>query len=186
MYDPWYLSATQSITRGLRRLSTSSFVALLCSTSPTLPPPSLPAFAGSLCHVSRSPLCVFLCSPYMPFFFFAPTTATYHLLSSQCLSASLFSHNSTDRGFSKTAKCFYMKGSFASHSWCGGGPACFHGGRGRCWCLRVTTVRLSSTLVPVGGTRAAGRYLMSNNLTLLNLDINKKYIYYASSRRFCS
>lgn len=29
-------------------------------------------------------------------------------------------------------KCFYNKKSFASHSWCGGVPACSH--RGRPWC----------------------------------------------------
>jgi len=56
-----------------------------------------------------------------------------------------------------------MKGSFASHSWCGGGPACFHRRRGRNWYLRVTTVRLSSSFVPLEGTYIVGRYFITKN-----------------------
>lgn len=83
--------------------------------------------------------------------------------------------NSTDSEFLKTAKCFYIKGSFASHSWCGGGPAYSHRRRGRDWCWRVTTVRLNSTLVPLGGTCIMGRNFTSNNLPLLKFNILKKY-----------
>lgn len=127
------------------------------------------------CFLSSTALRVFLsllrlCLHF--FFFFAPST--YHLsLFSSYLSAYFLSVNSTDSEFSKTAKCFYIKGSFASHSWCGGEPACSHRGRGRDWCWRATTVRLSSALVPLGGT-CTERYFMSNLPYLSLIFKNKK------------
>lgn len=97
--------------------------------------------------VSFSVLHTFLC-------FLPPLPNTSSLLG---ISQHLSFHIIAQTGFSKTAKCFYMKASFASHSWCGGGPACFHKRIGRNWCLRVTTVRSSSTLVPLGGACMVGR-----------------------------
>lgn len=79
---------------------------------------SLSTPTPSLHFLSASSQQFFLCSPYIPLFFFP------HYLTPSVFSVSLSTfHIIAQTGFSKTAKCFYMKTSFASHSWCGGGTA---------------------------------------------------------------
>lgn len=144
---------------GYSRCWLSALMLPFASLPPSLYYLSLCWFSLS-CFLSPCAISVFLCSPS-----FFPLPITFFLLrisqhfSFQCISK--------DSGFSKTAKCFHIKGSFASHSWCGGEPACSHRRRGRDWCWRVPTVRLSSTLFPLGGTCIVGRNFMNNNLPLL-------------------
>ena len=57
-----------------------------------------------------------------------------------------------------------------------------HRGRGRDWCGRVTTVRLSSTLVPLGGT-CSGNFLNKKKLPLLQCDIYLNGIFSLYSHR---
>lgn len=111
----WPLASEHHSINHTSTIGAVSFVASL----PISPSPSFP-FAGSVS-----------CPPLLSVSFSILPPPTYHLFSLPCLLLSFFSHNSTDRGFSKTAKGFYTKGSFASHSWCGGVLACFHKGRGR-------------------------------------------------------
>lgn len=133
-------------------------------------PPSLCHFflcSSSLsCFLSSSAFSVSLCSPSLPPSFF-PLFITFSLL---CIAQSFLSVNSTDSVFSKTAKCFYIKGSFASHSWCGGGPACSRRRRERRRCWRVTTVRLTALWFHME-EHASGRYSINNNMPLLKSDI---------------
>lgn len=126
-------------------------------------PGSVLGFFSVFSHaISPFPACLLLVCLSLfsihPCAFFSPLPNTFSLLG---ISQHLSFHIIAQTGFSKTAKCFYMKASFASHSWCGGGPACFHKRIGRNWCLRVTTVRSSSTLVPLGGTCMVGRFSLT-------------------------
>lgn len=172
MYDPWHLNATQSITHRLWRLSALGFASL---------PPSFPSFAhlslrsiSLSCFLSSPALSVFLCFPSKPPFYFSSSPPRTHAITSSLLHIarhlpSQWLAQTVDSQRQRNA--FTLRGSFASHSWCGGGPACTHRGRGRGWCWRVTTVRLSSTLVPLGRTCNVGRYFM-NNLPYLRLIFN--------------
>lgn len=66
-------------------------------------------------------------------------------------------------------QCFYIKASFASRSWCGGGPRAAMEGDGETSVCRGTTVRLSSALVPLGRTCVVGRNYFMNNWPNLSL-----------------
>lgn len=73
-------------------------------------------------------------------------------------------------------KCFYIKASFASRSWCGGGPrASVEGDRETSIC-RSTTVRLSSALVPLGRTCILWRNYFMNNLPYSSLIFKRDII----------
>lgn len=61
-------------------------------------------------------------------------------------------------------KRFYIKASFASRSWCGGGPRATAEGDRETGIRRGTTVRLSSTLVPLGRTCILWRNYFMNDL----------------------
>lgn len=100
MYDPWHLSATQSIIHQLWQLSAISFAAPL--------PPSIHRFSfdsiSLSCFLSSSARTVFLCSPSMP-------PLPLHYPSPSHFSVSLVFPSSdygTDSGFSKTAEWFYI------------------------------------------------------------------------------
>lgn len=95
----------------------------------------------------------------------APATPHHLLCSLQCSSVT-----SADSGFSKT--CFYIKASFASRSWCGGGPRATAEGDEE----TGTTVRLSSALVPLGRTRVVGRNYFMNNLPYSRLIFKRNII----------
>lgn len=102
----------------------------LAADPPASPPPP---HAHSSCHVPSPPLLSPLCVCVRGF-------SHYHLLFSRYLTASFPWLSSTDSEFSKTATCFYIRGSFASRSWCGGEPVYVHGGR-----ATDRRLRLSST-----------------------------------------
>ena len=148
-------------------------------------PTRLPSFArlslrsiSLSCFLSSPALRVFLCFPSKPPFFFPspspPPPPRTHAITSSLLRISRHLPSqwlAQTVGSQRQRNAFTLRGSFASHSWCGGGSACTHRGRGRGWCWRVTTVRLSSTLVPLGRTCTVGRHFM-NNLPYLRLIFN--------------
>lgn len=70
-------------------------------------------------------------------------------------------------------KCFYIKASFASRSWCGGGPHATAEGERETGVCRGTTVRLSSTLVLFGRTCILWRNYFINDLLYSSLIFKK-------------
>ena len=99
------------------------FLTLLCLSPTFLQHLSLCWFSLS-CFLSPCALSVFLCSP--SFFFSLPITSCL-LCTSQHLS---FQRIAQAVDSQRQQNAFTLRGSFASHSWCGGEPACSHRGRG--------------------------------------------------------
>lgn len=73
-------------------------------------------------------------------------------------------------------KCFYIKASFASRSWCGGGPRATAEGDRETSVCRGTTVRLSSALVPLGRTCILWRNYFMNDLPYSSLIFKRNII----------
>lgn len=73
-------------------------------------------------------------------------------------------------------KCFYIKASFASHSWCGGGPRDTAEGGWEAGICRATTVRFSRALVPLGRTCILWRKYFMNDLPYSSLIFKRNII----------
>lgn len=119
------------------------------------------------CCLSSPALALFLCSLSMP-----PLPPCY--LSPSLLSVSL--NIFPFRRLAQTAKMLFHKGKLCISQLVRRRASRTHRGRRRSRCWRVTTVRLSSALVPLGGTCIVGRNYFMNNLPYLSLIVKRNIL----------